>query len=243
LRTLATFLITLSALALGACSSVRQHTLPDDANLLSGAGSIAVSRGEPGLSRDGPEAFELIDVGQLLEVYGLENPREVSAQQLAEVEQFKYRRNDLQDRLIAASNQRCGAYLRMLTSSRSQTRMAWGGLAALLSGAASVTTPGSAARVLSAGSTVSGSVLSLYDEAYFSNLTLNVISAGIAKTREGVLRNISEQRDESLSRYPVNRAIADALAYHAACNVVSGLEAAAAATKSADSRDIAPALR
>jgi hypothetical protein len=39
--------------------------------------------------------------------------------------------------------------------------------------------------------------------------------------------------------YPVNRAIADALSYHAACNIVSGLEAAASATNAADAMKVA----
>jgi hypothetical protein len=121
--------------------------------------------------------------------------------------------------------------------------MGWGGLATFLSGAASVATPASAAKALAAGSTVSNAFLSLYNEAYFNNLTMNVISAGISKQREGILANITSQRDDALSKYPVNRAIADALAYHSACNIISGLEAAAAATKNAAAKDIAPALK
>lgn len=147
----------------------------------------------------------------------------------------------MQDRLIAASNQRCATYLRELTSSKSQTQMAWGGLATLLSGAAAVTSPVAVAKALAAGSTVSSGILSKYNEAYFSNLTLQVISTGIAKQREAVLVNIQAQRKSSLVEYPVNRAIADALTYHATCNVVTGLETAAAATKNAQAKEVAKA--
>lgn len=236
MRTISALALIPSLALLGACSTVRHYTTPDEENLLSGAGSIMVSKAS-GKAAD----FELIDIDQLLKTYGLDDPQTVAADQSAKPDEFKYRRNDLQDRLIAASNQRCGTYLRVLTSSKSQTQMGWGGLATFLSGAASVATPASAAKALAAGSTVSNAFLSLYNEAYFNNLTINVISTGITKQREGLLAHITKERAKSLSDYPVNRAIADALVYHSACNIITGLEAAAAATnKTTD--NIAPKI-
>lgn len=227
-----TFTIIFVLLCVCACSSIRKYISPDEENLMSGAGSIMIKKNDVKSSANS-ESFELIDIDKLLKTYGLNSPQDVSKNQSISADEYKYRRNDLQDRLIAASNQRCGAYLRTLTSSKSQTQMGWGGLATLLSGAASVTTPASTAKVLAAGSTVSNAFLSLYNESYFSNLTLTVISAGISKQRKEVLDNITAHRNEDLTKYPVNRAIADALTYHSACNVISGLEAAALATKSA----------
>lgn len=213
-------------MAVSGCTVIRGYTMPDEDNLLSGAGSIIVkSSGD----KQSAEAFEQINIDSLLKEYGLENVATVSAQ--TSTAEYKYRRNELQDRLISVSNQRCATYLRVMTSSKAQSQMGWGGLATLLSGAASVTTPASAARILSAGSTVSNGLLSKYNEAYFNNLTVQVISTGITKQREVALVNIQKQRDASLVAYPVNRAIADALNYHAMCNVVAGLEMAAAATK------------
>ena len=217
------------------CSTVRHYTMPDEDNLLSGAGSLMVNK-----SSGKAEKFEQIDIDELLKQYGLQDPVSVSADQSVKTAEFQYRRNDLQDRIIAASNQRCGTFLRVLVSSKSQTHMGWGGFATLLSGAASVVTPASAARALAAGSTVSNTYLSLYNEAYFNNLTVNVISAGISKQREGLLQYMTEERKKSLSNYPVNRAIADALTYHSACNIITGLEAAATATKSSTTANIAP---
>lgn len=217
------------------CSTVRHYTTPDEDNLLSGAGSLMVNK-----SSGKAKNFEQIDIDDLLIQYGLQSPISVSADQSAKTAEFQYRRNDLQDRIIAASNQRCGTFLRVLVSSKSQTQMGWGAFATLLSGAASVATPASAARALAAGSTVSNAYLSLYNEAYFNNLTVNVISAGISKQREGLLQYMTVERAKSLSNYPVNRAIADALTYHSACNIITGLEAAATATKSSTTANIAP---
>lgn len=212
--------------------------MPEESNLLSGAGSIVHTE-----KSKKAEDFELLDMDQLLKTYGFEDPQTVSRQLSDKADELQYRRNDLQDRIIAASNQRCGTFLRILTSSKSQTQMGWGGLATLLSGAASVTNPASAAKILAAGSTVSNSFLNLYNEAYFNNLTVSVISSGIAKYREGILTQITDQRQGTLSDYPVNRAIADALTYHSACNIITGLEAAATATKSASTVSVAPAIK
>jgi len=221
------------------CSSIRRATMPDEENLLSGAGSVIV-----GPKKGEASEFEQIDIDKLLTNYGFKEPKSDAYinDPTASQAQLKYRRNDLQDRIIAASNQRCGAYLRVLVSSKSQTQMGWGGLATLLSGAATVTTPAAAAKVLSAGSTISNSYLSLYNEAYFNSLSINVISAGIAKHREGLLQYMGGERSKEMNEYPVNRAIADALSYHAACNIVTGLEAAANATNAADAVKVAGKL-
>jgi hypothetical protein len=209
------------------CHYIRELTMPDEKNLLSGAGSIIVKS-----PKNEAKAFELIDIDKLLQEYQLNDPSVIASKHAADtasIQNYKYRRNDLQDRLIAASNQRCGTYIRTLISSKAETQMTWGGVATLLSGAASVVTPASAARALAAGSTVSSGYLSMYNEAYFNNVSLNVISTGISKQREGILELISVQRMKPLSDYPVNRAIADALVYHSACNVITGLEAASTA--------------
>mgnify|MGYP001581180867 CR=1 FL=1 len=225
-----------TAFILTGCSTVRHYTMPEEDNLLSGAGSLMVNK-----SSGKAAVFEQIDIDDLLKQYGLENPKDVSAEQSdsAKTTVFQYRRNDLQDRIIAASNQRCGTFLRVLVSSKSQTQMGWGGFATLLSGAASVVTPASAAKALAAGSTVSNAFLSLYNEAYFNNLTVNVNSAGISKQREGLLQHMTVERAKPLSAYPVNRAIADALIYHSACNIITGLDAASAAIQSSTAIKIA----
>lgn len=204
------------------CGTIRQTTMPPEDDLLSGAGSIIQTD-------HNATAFEQIDIATLLKTYGLDSIKDISEDITGS--RFIYLRNDMQDRILAASNQRCGYYLRKLVAAKSQTKMAWGGLALLLSGAASVTSPASAAKLLAAGSSVATGVNTLYDEAYFNNLALNVIAGGISKQREGLLLQMTELRKKNMSEYPVNRAVADAISYHSACNMVTGLEAAANAIK------------
>ncbi len=233
-RKILSVLFLASCIVLTGCGSIRRATMPDEENLLSGAGSLMV-----GTAKGEAREFEQIDMQKLLKDYGFENPKEIFLVHSSDDVKLKYRRNDLQDTIIAASNQRCGAYLRVLVSSKSQTQMGWGSLTTLLTGAATVTTPISAARLLTAGSTVTSGVMGVYNEAYFNNLTVNIISAGIAKHREGLLQYMGGERSKDMTAYPVNRAIADALSYHAACNIVSGLEAAASATNAADAVKVA----
>ena len=228
-------LCLLALLVCCGCSTIRNYTMPAEDNLLSGAGSILVKEKDA-------NKFEQIDLTELLKSYGLDVVTTVATDAATSVDKYKYLRNDVQDRIIAASNQRCGYYLRELVSAKSQSQIGWGGLSLLLTGAASVTTPATAAKVLSAGATVSTGVNSLYTEAYFNNLTVNVISSGISKRREGILAQITQLRNKSLADYPVNRAVADAILYHTACNIVSGLEAAAAATNNPQTPSVAPKL-
>jgi hypothetical protein len=232
-------LALMTCILLTGCGSIRRATMPDEENLLSGAGSLLVRATD---GKDGKASeFEQINIDKLLETYGFSDPKngEYVKDDPAKKAQYQYRRNDLQDRIIAASNQRCGAYLRVLMSSKSQNQMGMGSLTTLLSGAATVTTPISAARLLTAGSTVTSGVMGVYNEAYFNNLTVNVISAGIAKHREGLLQYMDTGRGKDMKAYPVNRAIADALSYHEACNIVTGLQAASSATNSADAKKVA----
>lgn len=234
-----TGLLVTFSLFLGACSTIREYTMPPERNLLSGAGSMVV--GADGKAVE----FELINIDALLKEYGFRTQTGTIIQMSddyttqAKTPKYKLLRNELQDRIIAASNQRCGAYLRELVSTRAQTHMAWGGLATFLSGAASVVTNPTSAAVLAAGSTVSNGVLNLYDQSYFSSLAVNVISSGITRQRQALLEQLRDARkNKDPAEYPLNQAIGDAINYHAACNIISGLETAANATKVASTKSV-----
>jgi|GEM_PF-2519137 len=229
-------LMMLIAVALSGCANLRSMTMPDNANLLSGAGSIIVHKHAQNHTNDADTAqYEQIDVNALIDDYGLQ-PRVISTNPQSAT--FNYLRNELQDRIIAASNQRCATFMRTLTSSKAQSSMIWGNVSTLLASAATVTTPIGIAKALAAGSAVSNGVLSRYDDAYFNHLSISVINGGIARNRQAVLERILAERKNDLSVYSVNRAVADAISYHAACNVVSGLETAAASLKNVTNAEL-----
>lgn len=225
MKSLAIVSLSLVVMALPGCGTLRERTMPDEDNLLSGAGSIVV-----GKSHGKAEDFEQIIIEDLLSKYGFSDPKTVSTTLESRAKHI-YLRNEMQDQIIAASNQRCGTFIRILISSKNQTRMGWSGISTLLTSAASVVSPTSLAKALSAGSAVSNSVLSNYNQSYFNDLALNVITSGITIRRDNLLKLMTAEREKEISAYPANRAIADAIGYHSACSIVSGLEAAAQATK------------
>lgn len=224
-RNVGSAVIFVTCLFLSACSTMRSYTMPSEKNLISGAGSL--------FTKDGEAAkFETLDVNVLLQEYGLADLKSFGPAEWNDpVSRSAYLRNELQDRIIAASNQRCGYYLREIVSAKSQSQMGWGTLSLLLSGAASVTTPIKSAQTLAAGGAAATGINSLYSEAYFNNLAVTVIASGITKQREGVLDQIKKLRKDNLLNYPINKAIADAITYHASCNILTGLETAANALK------------
>lgn len=221
-------IVALIVCSLTGCAQARKYTMPDEDNLLSGSGSLLVLDEQA-------VVYETIDVEELLKTYGFESIPDVAKGDLTG-DQLKYQRNELQDRIIAASNQKCGMYLRMLASSKAESQLTWSGLAVFLSCAAAVVTPVNTAKALSAGSTVSNGILAQYNEAYFNNLAINVISSGITSQREGILLQINQKKTDDLIEYPVNRAIADAVQYHSVCNIISGLETAAVATRNSGAK-------
>jgi hypothetical protein len=225
--------------SLCACSSMRNQTMPDEDNLLSGAGAM-MSEGKDNTDvKADATSFEQLNLTKLLKDYGFSDPTNSDLTKEGNDSRYQYLRNELQDRIIAASNQRCSTYIRTLISSKAQTKMGWAGLATLLSGAASVVNPAQLARVLSAGSTVSNGILSTYNEAYFNDLAITAISTGIMRKRQALLEQLTEDRkSKKLVDYPVNRAISDALTYHAACNLISGLQVAVSATITATNKEL-----
>lgn len=225
-------------LSTSGCSHLRPLIFPDDHDNLSGAGSL-ITYGDSGTQ------FKTINFNDLLVQHGFakSDGTNIEIVSTSPPENYKQNRNELQDRLIAASNQRCSLYIRLLTSEKSQNHMFWSGFATLLSGAATVASPTSAVKELAAGATVSNAYDSLYNQTYFQDLTMNVISSGISKRREALLEQITTLQSKPKDAYTVNRAIADALTYHAACNIISGMEVAKDAVQEVDSKKMAPKIK
>lgn len=213
------------ALLLTGCARVRPYVMPEDRNLISGAGAVLATPANGQIDVEG-------------EIAALVNSMTVDGLKPGNDTLYQYRRNELQSRIIMASNHRCGLYLREIAAAKSQSNMGWGTLGLLFSGAASVIPHAQTAKAFAAASTISTGADALYEQAYFNNLAVNVIAAGITKQREGILMQMKELSTRGMLEYPVHRAVADALLYHSSCNVISGLEAAAIATKLAPTKPI-----
>lgn len=194
-------------------------------NSLSGAGGIFREYRNwlfPYYSKD--DRFSTIDYCELLGQYQLDTQGDCKI--ITDRVTPKIR-NEVQDLILAASEQRCGEYVTMLHSVRGDSDVFWGGLSTLLSGAGAVVTSTTQAKALSAAGAVSSGIRSELGQAYFANLALEVISSGINTRRAAILDQIREARKNTdTTAYTLNGAIADALRYHAACNAITGLEVA-----------------
>lgn len=139
---------------------------------------------------------------------------------------YQRARNDIQERMIAASERRCGRFEQHLRQQQSDTNFAFG-LATTITAGLGALVPGLRASQNLAGSAaiLSGSRAE-FNDAYFSNLTVSVIVRGIAQKRKDEYARLWNLQQQDNVRYPVAAAVKDAVAYDALCNIVTGLEQA-----------------
>ncbi len=140
-------------------------------------------------------------------------------------------RNRVQDRILAASTQRCGAFKSNLQRAFSRTNFGLG-VATTLAGIGGAITSGVyTSKYLSGLSGLFGGTRAEFNQDYYANLTVNVIVDGIEIRQQEVFRQISSGQDMPIERYSVESAIKDAIFYHNQCSLVSGLQAASEAIK------------
>jgi hypothetical protein len=134
-------------------------------------------------------------------------------------------RNAIQDRVIAASDQRCNVFLNYIQRHQAATNFGLGSLTSLLAGSGAIVTGATAARVLAGSAGIVTGIRAEYDQNYFYNQTVSVISKGIRQRRKSLLVEIELKRSpEKADSYTVERAVGDALLYHGGCTIAAGLE-------------------
>ncbi len=149
------------------------------------------------------------------------------------------RRNEIQDRIIAASNQRCGSYKTWLKQFDSETNLKLGGLATGFATAGAIFSAESTIRAASGIAAFFSGLRAEVNESYFHNQTINIITNGIELRRSEILKTIYDTRQSaSVANYTVWRAVADAVFYHDHCSLVAGLEKASEAVAIARTYDL-----
>lgn len=141
--------------------------------------------------------------------------------------ELRLRRNRVQDRLIAASNQRCAVYKQHVRRFDSTSNVLLGALTTLSAGAGALVTHVDSARVLSGLAAAASGVRAELNETYFQQNTIQVLSSAFEERRTKIRAEMLERSRDSIYDYTVERAVADALRYHDACSLVAGLEAVA----------------
>lgn len=188
------------------------------------------------------EAFEKVDLALLLRPRGPRCERrsdECESQRLERAfeafyeenedeedkdEKRKLRRNRVQDRLIAASDQSCAEYKRHVGRWDSTNNALLGAVTTSSAGLGAVFTPENTVRALAGTAAIASGIRAELNESYFQQKTIQVIADGFERRRVELRAKMAGENRKSIEEYTVERAIADALRYHDACSLVAGLK-------------------
>lgn len=145
-------------------------------------------------------------------------------------------RNTIQDRIIAASNQRCADYKQFLKRFDSETNIFLGAAAVATGSAGAIFKAADTARALAGITAALSGIRAEVNEDIFQQRTIQVLTVGFEEKRKEILTEIFKHRrnmgaekrtDDSIIDYTVESAIGDAIRYHDNCSLVAGLEFAA----------------
>ena len=144
-----------------------------------------------------------------------------------EVVAQKLERNRIQERILAASDQRCRVFKVALQRDQARSNF-WLGTLATLSGAAGgVVEAATGARILSATAGLLSGVRAEYNQDFYANLLFAVITKGIEERRREAYQEIQRNgQTKAIAAYPVEAAVKDAILYDSLCNTGVGLQQA-----------------
>ncbi|MCO7190827.1 MULTISPECIES: hypothetical protein [unclassified Pseudoalteromonas] len=147
-------------------------------------------------------------------------------------------RNRVQDRILSASTQRCNLYKVYLKRIESRNNFWLGTVTTVFGGAGAVFTSESASRILAGLAGVTSGVRAEFNQAYLANQATELIAKGIDLKRRGIKAEITLRQQESdVQKYSLFGALSDALEYHGACNILTGLEVAGKAVDNLEDPD------
>jgi hypothetical protein len=133
-------------------------------------------------------------------------------------------RNSIQERLLMASNHRCGRYKSLLQEKYSNTNFATGVLSTVLGTAGAISASGNHSRTLAGLAGAASGYRAEYNQAFYGNLLAHVVADGIDSRRRATYVQIIEKGQRlAYEEYPLSQAIKDAVTYHAQCNLITGL--------------------
>lgn len=178
--------------------------------------------------------FEKIDLALVLDPKGECNSTKDGRMRLecafeafyngAEDDVLKLKRNRVQDRLVAASNQRCARYKRHVRRFDSTNNLLFGALTTSSAGLGAILTNVDAVRALSGAAAIASGVRAEINETYFGQSAIQAVSRGFEQRRKDLRKKMENEQTKLIEEYTVERAVADALVYHDACSLIAGLE-------------------
>jgi hypothetical protein len=138
----------------------------------------------------------------------------------------RLRRNLVQNRMMAASDRRCGRFFQFMKKDSSDTNFKFAIGASVLSTAGALVPGLRAAQNLSGLSALTSGLRAEYNNEYYANLATSVITRGIEEKRNEMRHKMRIIQSSEYLNYDIASAVADAVQYDASCNIVYGLEQA-----------------
>ena len=132
-------------------------------------------------------------------------------------------RNRIQERILAASQDRCNAYFTFLDGMDAETNFILGSFTTAVAGAGAIFTNLTTVRALSGIASITSGIRSEFNEDYFANQTMEIMRKGIEARRREIYTSIKTKQSNDLKTYTVEEAVKDAIDYHGACSLTAGL--------------------
>lgn len=153
-------------------------------------------------------------------------------------------RDRIQERILAASTQRCNAFKANLQRQFSRNNFLLG-LGATISGVIGAVVPGvQASKYLAGAAGIFSGARAEWNQDFLANIAVNVIIDGIEQRQQEVYKQIViAGQNKDISAYNVEAAIKDALFYHGQCSIMTGLRVASDAIKFTNDPGIDAATR
>jgi len=153
------------------------------------------------------------------------------------------RRNEIQERILAASDQRCNDFKNLLQKKFANANFVSGVVSTAAAVAASVVNSVEGSKTLAGLAGLTNGYRSEYNQAFFANAAAQVVVAGIDSRRRTAYEQILRVRKDPLSEFPLEAAVKDGIRYHGLCSTVSGLQEAGEAVRYYNEPGIAAATR
>ena len=140
---------------------------------------------------------------------------------------FEYqrnRRNEVQSSILIASDAACDLYKRRLNGLYSDSNFGFGSFATAMGGLGAIVTGADEARALAGIAGVTSGVRAEWNDAYFRNQVVEVLTKAMDIARKKKREEIQRRSVQVTSDYNIQQSINDAIDYNSKCTLIAGLQ-------------------
>ena len=133
-------------------------------------------------------------------------------------------RNKVQSAFLTATNVACDNYKRTLNRAFSNVNFGLGTASTFFGATGAVLTDPGTIRGLAGAAALLGGVRAEYNDAYFRNKVVEVLTKAIDNAQTKKMQEITRRQDYMIADYTMEDALNDAVLYLSECTLISGLE-------------------